>query len=51
MSPDIVVLGSRGLGAIGSALMGSVSRAVVKKCTRPVTVVKSSSAVREPAST
>ena len=29
---------------------GSVSRAVVKKCTRPVTVVKASSAAREPAS-
>jgi nucleotide-binding universal stress UspA family protein len=37
---DLVVLGSRGLGAIRSALLGSVSRAVVSGTDRPVLVVK-----------
>jgi nucleotide-binding universal stress UspA family protein len=39
LNADIVVMGSRGHGAITSALLGSVSRAVSKECSRPVTVV------------
>jgi nucleotide-binding universal stress UspA family protein len=37
---DLVVLGSRGLGAIRGALLGSVSKAVVSGSDRPVLVVK-----------
>jgi nucleotide-binding universal stress UspA family protein len=37
---DLVVLGSRGLGAIKSALLGNVSKAVVSGSDRPVLVVK-----------
>jgi nucleotide-binding universal stress UspA family protein len=37
---DLVVVGSHGHGAIGAALVGSVSRALVKHCTRPLTVVR-----------
>jgi len=37
---DLVVLGSRGLGAIRGALLGSVSKAVVNGSDRPVLVVK-----------
>jgi nucleotide-binding universal stress UspA family protein len=37
---DLVVVGSRGLGAITGALLGSVSKAVVKGADRPVLVVK-----------
>ena len=38
---DLVVVGSRGLGTVGSVLMGSVSRALVKHAGLPVTIVKS----------
>ncbi len=37
---DLVVLGARGHGLIADALMGSVSRRVVRRCKRPVLVVK-----------
>jgi nucleotide-binding universal stress UspA family protein len=37
---DLIVVGSRGRGAIGAALLGSVSRELVKRATRPVLVVK-----------
>jgi nucleotide-binding universal stress UspA family protein len=36
---DLVVVGSRGLGAVSSLLMGSVSRALVTRADVPVTVV------------
>ena len=45
---DLIVLGSRGHGAIASALLGSVSRGILGATTRPVLVVRSSK-VREPA--
>ena len=38
---EIVIVGSRGLGTIRSALMGSVSRALIKHADVPVTVVTS----------
>jgi nucleotide-binding universal stress UspA family protein len=45
---DLVVLGSRGLGAIKSALLGSVSKAVVSGSDRPILVVKYSTRARRP---
>jgi len=38
---DMVVVGSRGLGAIKGALLGSVSSAVVHHADRPVLVARS----------
>ena len=46
---DLVVVGSRGLGAIKSALLGSVSKAVVSGSDRAVLVVKCSTRSRRPA--
>src|SRR6266699_1874618 len=40
VNADIVLVGSRGLGNIGSLVLGSVSERVVHKCTRSVLVVK-----------
>ena len=40
VNADIVVVGSRGLGNIGSLVLGSVSERVVHKCPRSVLVVK-----------
>ena len=37
---DLIVVGSRGRGAVGSALLGSVSRDLVRRAKRPVLVVK-----------
>ncbi len=43
---DLIVVGSRGHGAIASALLGSVSRGVLSRATRPVLIVRASE-VRE----
>src|SRR5438309_8988248 len=40
VNADIVLVGSRGLGNIGSLVLGSVCERVVHKCTRSVLVVK-----------
>ena len=43
---DLIVVGSRGHGAIASALLGSVSRGVLARAKRPVLIVRASE-VRE----
>jgi nucleotide-binding universal stress UspA family protein len=37
---DLIIIGSRGHGAISSALIGSVSRGVLHGTTRPVLIVR-----------
>jgi nucleotide-binding universal stress UspA family protein len=37
---DAIILGARGLGALRSALMGSVSQGILHASRLPVTVVK-----------
>jgi nucleotide-binding universal stress UspA family protein len=39
-SADLVILGSRGMGAVGRWLLGSVSDRVVHLCKRPVTIAR-----------
>jgi nucleotide-binding universal stress UspA family protein len=43
---DVIVVGSRGLGSIRGALLGSVSRAITKHADLPVLVVKREAARR-----
>jgi nucleotide-binding universal stress UspA family protein len=40
LNADLVMLGARGMGAIESVLVGSVSKAVIHRCTRPVLIVR-----------
>ena len=40
LGSDVIVMGTRGLGALGSLVMGSVATKVVHLAQRPVTLVK-----------
>lgn len=44
---DVIVVGSRGHGRLASALLGSVSRAILREARRPVLVVRGSRASAE----
>ncbi|HUH22385.1 MAG TPA: universal stress protein [Gaiellaceae bacterium] len=44
---DMIVVGSRGQGRLASALLGSVSRAILREARRPVLVVRGSRAPAE----
>ena len=40
MKPDLIVMGSRGLGLVKGVLLGSVSQYIVEQSACPVMVVK-----------
>lgn len=39
-SYDVIVMGSRGLGVLGDVMLGSTSRRVLRRCGKPVLVVR-----------
>jgi nucleotide-binding universal stress UspA family protein len=39
-APSIIVIGSHGRSNIGEVFLGSVSERVIRKCKRPVMVIK-----------
>ena len=40
LGADLVILGNRGIGSVGTLVLGSVSEKVVRKCSHSVLVVK-----------
>jgi nucleotide-binding universal stress UspA family protein len=46
---DVIVVGSRGLGRLTGAILGSVSRAVARQADRPVLIAKAKARVAAPA--
>jgi nucleotide-binding universal stress UspA family protein len=40
INPDLVIMGSHGHGIISNAMIGSTSRRVLRRCTKPVLVVR-----------
>jgi nucleotide-binding universal stress UspA family protein len=42
---DVIVVGSRGLGAVSEFVLGSTSRALLRRTTRPVLVVRATRAL------
>lgn len=40
IDPDLVVMGSHGHGVISDAMIGSTSRRVLRRCTKPVLIVR-----------
>lgn len=44
---DLIVIGSRGHGAVGSAVLGSVSLGVLRETQRPVLIVRAASPAGE----
>lgn len=44
---DLIVVGSRGHGVLANALLGSVSRGVLREARRPVCIVRSAPAVAD----
>ena len=40
LNADMLIMGARGMGALKSAIVGSVSKAVITHCSRPVLVVR-----------
>jgi nucleotide-binding universal stress UspA family protein len=46
---DLIVIGSRGLGRVVGAILGSVSNTVVQTADRPVLVAKEPARVMQPA--
>jgi nucleotide-binding universal stress UspA family protein len=47
---ELLVVGSRGLGALSGAILGSVSQALVRRSPVPITIVRHSHSVDAPAS-
>jgi nucleotide-binding universal stress UspA family protein len=45
---DLIVVGSRGLGAVAGTLLGSISRAIVHEADRPVLVARPRARDRRP---
>jgi len=40
LNADMVIMGARGMGALKSVIVGSVSKAVITHCSKPVLVVR-----------